>query len=446
MIHASESICVVDMDNMEVVLDYNSEKSLTPASVLKLVTSASALQILRPEYTFKTVVGYTGKLNTKNGKLTGDIIIKGGGDPALGSEYFKDHYGDFISGWVSEIKKAGIKQIKGRVITDDSYFDYNPIPAKWLIEDVGNYYGAGVYGLSVFDNTYEIHFNTTDSNNLKVTKILPAEYKIDLENNLSARGNSDNGYIFSVPYGSAARLEGTIPVGESDFILKGSITDPPLLIAKIISERLNYEGIKISENPSTFRLENRKPADNVVKITETNSPSLSDIIKVLNHESVNLYAETLIRELGRKNKNNGSTSSGIEVVGDFLKKAGIRTDGMFIEDGSGLSPSNSINSRELVNLLIYMNQNGSGFPDFFNSLPEAGKNGTLRTVFKDDLFDSRLRAKSGSMTRVRCYAGYITTLSGKRMAFSVLINNFSGASKPVVSGIEEILKEIIVNR
>jgi D-alanyl-D-alanine carboxypeptidase/D-alanyl-D-alanine-endopeptidase (penicillin-binding protein 4) len=446
MIHASVSICVVDIDKMEPVMEYNPEKSLTPASVMKLITSASALQILGPGYTFKTIVGYTGNLNTKNGKLTGDLIIKGGGDPALGSDYFTDHYMDFISSWVAEIKKKGIRKIKGRVITDDSYFDYNPVSAKWLIEDVGNYYGAGVFGLSVFDNTYEIHFNTTDSNNLIVTKILPPGFKIELENNLTAKGSSDEGIIFSVPYGNSARIEGTIPVNDDDFILKGSITDPPLLIANILNERLQSEGIEISENPTTFRMENRKPAGTAVEITETISPLLSEIIEVLNHESVNLYAENLTKELGKKFKNEGSASAGVEAIKDFLKKAGISTDGLFIEDGSGLSPANSINSKELVNLLIYMDKKGNYFSDYFNSLPEAGQNGTLKTVFKEELFDSRLRGKSGSMTRVKCYAGYITTLSGKQMAFSILVNNFTGSSKNIVSGIEEILREIIANR
>jgi serine-type D-Ala-D-Ala carboxypeptidase/endopeptidase (penicillin-binding protein 4) len=446
MFHASASICVMDIDNMEPVVEYNAEKSLTPASVMKLITSASALQILGPGYTFKTIIGYTGKLNTKNGRLTGDLVIKGGGDPSLGSGYFTDHYGNFISNWVTEIKKAGIRKIKGRVITDDSYFDYNPVPAKWLIEDEGNYYGAGVYGLSVFDNTYEIHFNTTDTTNLTVTDILPAGFKIKLENNLTVKGNSDKGNIFSVPYGNSARIEGTIPANDYDFILKGSITDPPHLIADILNERLESGGIKISGNPSTFRLENRKPEGNLVEITETVSPSLSEIIEVLNHESVNLYAEHLIRELGIKYSSDGSALSGIEAIIDFLKKAGIRTDGMYIEDGSGLSPANSINSKELVNLLIYMNKKGKYFDDYLNSLPEAGKNGTLKTVFKEELFDSRLRGKSGSMTRVRCYAGYFTTLSGKQMAFSILVNNFSGPSKNIITGIEDIIKEVILNR
>lgn len=446
MIHASVSLCIAEIDNREYILEYNSDRSLTPASVMKLITTACALDMLGPDYTFKTIIGYTGKFNRKTGKLTGDIVILGGGDPALGSDYFTDHYGDFISNWVTEIKNTGIRKIKGRVITDDSYFDYNPVPAKWLIEDEGNYYGAGVYGLSVFDNTFEIHFNTSDSTNLTITKILPYGYNIELDNNLTAKGKSDEGNIFSVPYGNSAILEGSIPSENEDFVLKGSITDPPLLIAKLINDKLESEGIEISENPSTFRLENAKTAENFVQIAETISPLLSEIIKVLNLESVNLYAEHLIRELGKKYKNNGSTSAGVTVVEDFLKNAGIRTDGMFITDGSGLAPSNSINSREIVNLLIYMKNKGNYFPCYFNSLPEAGISGTLKNVFKDEVFDSRLRAKSGSMTRVKCYAGYITTLSGKKMAFSILVNHFSGPSKHIITGIEDILKEVIINR
>ena len=114
-----------------------------------------------------------GRLNKRNGKLTGDIIIRGGGDPALGSPYFADHYNDFISEWIEEIKKTGIKKIEGRVITDDSYFDFQPVPAKWLWEDAGNYYGAGAYGLSVFDNTYDIRFMTGEDSVLVIKEIIP---------------------------------------------------------------------------------------------------------------------------------------------------------------------------------------------------------------------------------------------------------------------------------
>jgi D-alanyl-D-alanine carboxypeptidase/D-alanyl-D-alanine-endopeptidase (penicillin-binding protein 4) len=128
----------------------------------------------------------------------------------------------------------------------------------------------------------------------------------------------------------------------------------------------------------------------------------------------------------------------------FLHNAGISENGMHIEDGSGLSPRDAINSEGLTNFLIYMKNRGKYFPVYFNSLPEAGKEGTLKSYFKDPVFESRMRAKSGSMGRVRCYAGYITTVSGSNMVFSILVNNFSGASQKVISGIEDIIHDIIL--
>jgi serine-type D-Ala-D-Ala carboxypeptidase/endopeptidase (penicillin-binding protein 4) len=447
MMHASVSFCLADAENEQVVMEYNSGKSLIPASVMKLISSAAALELLGPQYTFKTSVAYTGSLNKRSGKLTGNIIIQGGGDPSLGSMHFSDHYKDFMGTWISEIKKLGIKKISGRVIADDSYYDFLPVPAKWLWEDVGNYYGAGAYGLSVLDNTYEIHLKkSSDSNRVFISEILPSECRNEFTNLLIASGTSDEGYVFAAPYSTYGWLAGSIPDNAEGFVLKASITDPPLLIAKMINERLEAAGIPVSKEPTTIRLEKQNLSGEFFLIAETISPPLSDIIKVLNHESVNLYAEHFIKELGKKYKNAGSTSAGVEVIKDFLSSTGIKTDGMYIEDGSGLSPLNAINTRELVRLLIYMKSRGKYFPEYYSSLPDAGKEGTVKNYFRDTVFDSRLKAKSGSMTRVRSYAGYFTTLSGKNMIFSIIVNNYSGPSRNIISSIEEIIKEIILNK
>jgi serine-type D-Ala-D-Ala carboxypeptidase/endopeptidase (penicillin-binding protein 4) len=444
LVHASVSLCVADAETGEITIDYNSGISLTPASVMKVITSAAALELLGPEYTFKTTVGYTGSLNKRTGKLKGNIIILGGGDPTLGSKYFDDHYKNFLKDWVDKIAQFGIKKITGRVISDDSYYDFLPVPAKWLWEDVGNYYGAGAYGISVFDNTYEIHFKTlSDSVPPAIIDISPSECKSELSDYLVASGTTSDSYVFAAPYSTGGWLNGNIPANQDDFVLKASITDPPLLLAKILNAELKAGGIKISGIPTTTRLEKKYPADNIVPMIQTISPTLAEIIEVQNKESVNLFAEHLIKELGKKFKNNGSTASGAEVIFEFLKNSGLDTNGMFIEDGSGLSSLDAINTKELVRLLVYMRKKGKCFTEFYSSFPDAGKEGTLKNYFKDPLFDSRLKAKSGSMTRVRSFAGYFTTLTGKKMVFSIIINNFSGPSKKIVSGIEENLRELI---
>ena len=129
----------------------------------------------------------------------------------------------------------------------------------------------------------------------------------------------------------------------------------------------------------------------------------------------------------------------------FLNDSGIEAEGFFIEDGSGLSPVNAVTAAGMVDLLLYMRNKSKHYTWFYSSLPGAGKDGTLKNHFVDPLFDSRLRAKSGSMNRVRSYAGYITAISGRELAFCIIINNFTGSSQATVKSIEELLKQIILN-
>ena len=445
MKHAAVSFCIAETDNSNMIFEHNSRQSLTPASITKLITTSAALELLGPDYKFRTSIGYTGVLKNGSGRLNGDIVIMGGGDPVFGSKKFGDHYADFPEKWIEELKNTGIRRIKGRVITDDSYYDYQPVPPKWLWEDIGNYYGAGAYGLSVFDNTYEIHFITSsDSLYHVITGVYPEECRVDLKDRLTVSGTEDEGYVFAAPYSNSGWLAGTIPVNQNDFVLKASIQDPPLLLAKIIDKKLREAGIKISDTPTAARLE--PPVNKqFTQIAYIDSPPLKDIIEVLNHESVNLYAEHLLKELGKVFKDSGTVTAGIETIKGFLERAGVEAEGMFLEDGSGLSPLNAINASDMVSLLIYMKRDGKHFSEFLNSLPEAGKEGTLKNYFKDNIFAARMVAKSGSMTRVRSYAGYLQTISGKDLAFCIIVNNFTGPSRNIVAHIEEILKEIIID-
>ncbi|MGD0340858.1 MAG: D-alanyl-D-alanine carboxypeptidase/D-alanyl-D-alanine-endopeptidase [Bacteroidales bacterium] len=442
--HSEVSFCIIDADSGKVIFDYNPDKSLIPASILKLVTSSAALELLGPEYTFKTSIGYTGSFNRRSGKLTGDIIIKGGGDPALGSTRFDNYYAGFTDRWAAEIKKLGIKKINGRVITDDSYYDYLPVPAKWLWEDAGNYYGAGAYGLSVYDNTYEIHLRTSpDSLRQLITGITPEECRFEFANWLVAAGTADKGYIFAAPYSTNGWLAGSIPVSPDDYVLKASIADPPLIMAKVMDQKLRSSGISVAGKPTTTRLLQSGITGTVTPVADIVSPPLKDIVNALNHESINLYAEHLVKELGKTVRDTGSTEAGVDVIKGFLSGTGINTNGMFLEDGSGLSPLDAVNAKAMAGLLLYMKNKGKHFSEFYSSLPEAGKEGTLKNHFSDPVFLGRMKAKSGSMTRVRSYAGYLTTLSGKDLIFCIIVNNFSGPYQEIISHIEEILKETI---
>jgi D-alanyl-D-alanine carboxypeptidase/D-alanyl-D-alanine-endopeptidase (penicillin-binding protein 4) len=445
MEHALTSICFLDASSGQSILEFNADKSLTPASILKLVTSSAALELLGSGYTFKTQLDYSGTLNKRTGKLTGDLLIKGGGDPALGSDYFAEYYKDFPDNWITAVRDLGIRKIEGKVITDDSRYDYQPVPAKWLWEDAGNYYGAGAYGLSVFDNTYKIHFRTLNDGSIpEITSIIPAFCRYELSNQLLSAGSTDKGYVFAAPYSDSGWITGSIPVNREDFILKASITDPPLLLARIIDSKLDSAGIEVSEDPTTVRVSQKFAVKEPVIISEIVSPPLREIIEILNHESVNLYAEHVLKEIGKVFKNQGTASAGIEVLKQFLDSSGVGIGGLFMEDGSGLSPMDAVTSRTLTRLLFFMKTRGKTFHDFYSSLPDAGKEGTLKAHFHDPVIEGRIKAKSGSMTRVRSYAGYIKTLSGNDLIFCIIVNNFSGPSQKIISGIEGILKEAIL--
>lgn len=445
MINASVSFEVADADSGNIIYSYNPDFDLIPASTMKLITSAAALEMLGPLHTFKTELGYRGVLNNRSGRLTGDIIIKGGGDPCLGSEYFSYHYGDFIQKWVDAIKDAGIKKIEGRIIADDSYFDYEPVPPRWLWEDMGVSYGAGVFGLSAFDNICRIKLKVNPgTREVKIIETIPELPGFSFKCYLQPDSIGENWYVLSVPYSTSGWLSGTIPWDTAAYILDASIPDPPLLIADMLHRRLASAGIKVSGEPSTARKTEYKAVSDMVYITETSSPLLSVITERLNKESINLYAEHFLKEMGKQFRGEGTNSGGLYVIRGFLSRAGIDTTSLFLEDGSGLSSRTAISANALTKLLIYMKHNGKYFNEFLYSLPEGGSNGTLSKFFTDQLFQSNLRAKSGSMTRVRCYAGYFSSISGKNYAFSILVNNFRGGSPYIINNIEAILKDFIL--
>ena len=469
--NASVSFYVADAVDGSVVYSHNPKTSLIPASNMKLITSAAALELLGADYVFTTSIGYTVGLTWSisgfgsHCEISGDLIIKGGGDPALGSDYFSSHYEDFMGQWIEAIKNAKIRKINGRVITDDSHFDFDPAAPRWLWEDLGASYGAGVFGLSIFDNTRTIKARTAaDGINVELIDIIPPLGEYTLANRLKIAGTTGNWYAYTAPYSTSGWLSGTIPAS-NEYVMKVSIPDPPLLAAQMLSQKLEAENIIITGKPTTARIENltnsgdaftveipitipnsaaRNYLDIHLPLIQTTSPPLKSIIEILNKESVNLYADTFVKELGKQFRRRGTMQDGTKVIMQFLGAAGVDTTGFFIEDGSGLSARNAVNAEGIAKLLIYMKNNGKYFNDYLFSLPEAGKSGTLSQYFTDPVFKSNLKAKSGSMTRVRCYSGYFTSKSGKEMVFSILVNNFQGTSRNVIQHIEEILKEVIL--
>jgi len=435
--NASVSMAISDCQSGESLLQSDPQLSLVPASILKVVTTATALEVFGPDYRFNTTLSYYG--NLRNDTLFGDLQIIGGGDPTLGSEYFPESK-NFQEEWIKALQSKNIKVITGNLILDATIYETQSIPDTWIWEDIGNYFGAGASGISVFDNLYEIHLKSENvaGKPTRVIGINPEIPNLELTNEvLSSDINSDQAYVFGSPMENHRVIRGTIPKNQSDFVVKASVPDPAILLASEFRKTLKANGISLS-GETKYEKAKAEPSN---QLSVIQSPPLREIIKVTNHESVNLFAEHLLKHLAFQKYGLGTTKEGCKFVIQFWKDKGLDMTGFFMNDGSGLSRFNAITASQMVAILNYMKTKSVNSDDFFESLAEVG-NGTL-TVFNQDCFpEGCLHAKSGSMTRVRCYAGYLTSISGRQLSFTIMLNNFSCSQKEATRDIEELLIEL----
>jgi len=438
--NAGYSVYVIDAEAGKVIFE-TPQLSLVPASVMKVVTTAAALEILGADFVFKTQLGITGKIKVETGSLQGNLVLKGGCDPAFYSEYFPEHYRGTFEAWAEALLKAGVKSIQGDFIVDMSQLNGSSIPGGWLWEDIGNYYGAGVSALTYSDNYYNIHFSSPSESNKTVT-IIKTDPLIDslhlINKVVSSEVKRDLAFIYGAPGSLTQLVEGTIPKGRTDFVVKAAMPDPARTAVTEFIRILKYNKVEISGKVLFVNSPTNEP---FTLIAEKLSPPLRDLIVPLNKESINLFAEHLLREIGRTRKGSSSLDISIEALNEFWIEKGIFLDGFYPTDGSGLSRSNGICPRTLTEVLRYMYLS-TNRDNFINSLPVAGQSGTLQSAFKGSKLENNLRAKTGSMTRVRSMAGIFTNQKGKKVIFAVITNNFEGSQALVGHTIEDFLKEI----
>ena len=350
--NANISFYAVDVATGKVLAEHNSEKCIIPASAQKVISTATALEILGPSHRFTTTLEYSGKIDATTKTLKGNIYIKGGGDPTLGSHRMKGN--TFLQDWTQAISKLGISKIEGQIIGDASVFSSEMTPPTWTWEDLGNYYGAGACGLSIFENRYKIFFKsgTYDGADTKVLKIDPYIPNLEIINEVKASNkNSDNAFIFGAPYSYLRIIRGTIPKNKSNFAIKGSFPDPALMAAITLQNELEKKSIKVTMPATTVRqmkLANQKDENTRVFITKSSSPALSEIIKLTNMHSINLYAEHLLNHIGLAKQKEGSSSAGIKTIEHFWSEKGMDINGLNLNDGSGLSHYNTFTAKQAL--------------------------------------------------------------------------------------------------
>ena len=246
---ASVSFCVLDVSTGQVIAQHDPLRSLAPASALKTVTTASALALLGPNYQFKTTLSYTGTLDG-DGSLAGDLYLQGFGDPTFGSDQMAGLPGleGTLLRMVQATQQSGIRAVEGRVFGDGSYFETAAHVPTWQWNDLGNYYGAGAFGLNINENLYQLHFTQTAQGEVPpISGTTPPLPDLNVRNEVLSAGprTGDNAYIYGAHYTNERYVRGTIPAGSGTFTIKGSIPEPPLTAARLFAEALAAYGVEV---------------------------------------------------------------------------------------------------------------------------------------------------------------------------------------------------------
>ena len=413
--HASVSMYIINSSTGKTVINDNIETGLAPASCQKVITASTAFELLGHNYLYKTTLAYTGKI--ENGVLNGDIIIKGSGDPTLGSwRYSLTTEDSIISEFKMAISREGIHAIKGNVYGDENLWRGEVTPDGWIWQDIGNYYGTGARALNWRENQYDLFLRSGRSpgDTIKSVYTRPAFIEgltLKVVATSAEKGSGDNAYIYMPLNEKYAYVRGTIPVNEDLFGISGAMQQPAKQLALTLEASLK----KIPANEVAVNYPPYENSyDSALIFYMHNSPPLDSIIYWFLKRSINLYGEALLKTMAYQFSRTGATDSGVSVVKNFWNKRDIDPASMNIVDGSGLSPVNRVTTSALVRVMEYAKKQ-SWFPAFYNALPEI--NG--------------IKMKSGSIGGVVSYTGFITSKKGADYTFAFIVNNFNGNANEV---------------
>jgi D-alanyl-D-alanine carboxypeptidase/D-alanyl-D-alanine-endopeptidase (penicillin-binding protein 4) len=424
------TLTVLDAKTGEKVFGVNSDMGMAPGSTMKTVTTITAFNVLGKDFQYQTQYGYTGTIT--NGTLNGDIIIKGSGDPTLGSwrwETTKENH--ILYQIVSALQKAGIKTINGRIIGDDSLYGTQTIPDGWIMQDLGTYYGAGVNALCWRENQFDITLKTGRVGApIAITGTKPTTPYLTLKSELTngAEGTGDNAYPYLPLNGTNVMyVRGTYAIDQTKKLVSAAIPDPAFDAAYRLTDTLKRLGFIVSGQPeSTISLTAKgQPTPQIsTNLGSILSPTLSQMVYWTNRRSINLYAEELLKAIAYKAGKLATTVTGVDALHDFWKARGIDPRSMDVTDGCGLSPADRITSGTVA-MILQSAKSAAWFPDFYESLP----------TYND------MHMKSGSIHNVQAYAGY-QTHAGRELCFSIMVNNYNGSTKGIKDKMFKVLDEL----
>lgn len=428
---------------------YQEHTRLTPASTLKLLTTAAALETFGPDHRFETRL-YATTVPDETGLLQGSLYIQGGGDPTLGSTRVAggETWQTVLDKWARAIEQAGITRIDGNIYADVSAFEGPSITPKVNWENMGNYFAAPVSPLCFHDNLFEIYFKPQPRANsaTEISHTLPEIPHLHIQNFVTTDGKSkkDNAYVYGAPGQYDLKIFGTIPTNLMGFSIKAALPDPALFAAQALQTTLSKRGITVTGQARTTDI---APQYTDMHLLHTYySPRLKDIITIVNKRSFNLYADMLLRHLALHAGKKASAQNGVEALKDFLHKNNIATSkDVVLYDGSGLARDNLLTPQTLLNVLVFMS-NSPHFAAYYQSLATPDDRGDLlllRRFLKPTKRVNQVRVKGGTIDSVKAAAGYVQDKDGQQIAFVFMANNLASKDESLLRFHEEILKRLI---
>jgi serine-type D-Ala-D-Ala carboxypeptidase/endopeptidase (penicillin-binding protein 4) len=463
---------VVSLSTGKVLYAQNPEKLFTPASNTKLFTTAAALALIGPGYSFRTTVETNGTLD-KHGRLTGDLVLVGRGDPNLSGRELpyalrterNDHPIQVLEQLADELVQKGVKYVDGDVIADDSYFAFERYGEGWSQDDLVWADGAPVSALTINDNVVFVNILPADrAGDRAFVSLSPFGdyYRIDNRIITTPAGTGRKIFINREPGSTVLTLWGNMPMDDAGANEAVAIEDPAEFAANLFRQLLEKRGIAVYGRERTRHTElatlstltvtalaparggdqpSRALQNQPLVLAGYQSKPLIEDVRVINKVSQNLHAEILLRLLGREKGTAGTVEGGLEVLRGFLNQAGVPSDQYVFYDGSGLSRQNLVTPHAIVQLLRYAASQPWG-ESFRNTLPIAGVDGSLSDRLKN-IDAQRVYGKTGSLGGVKTLSGYATTDRGELVAFSILSNNFNLPAKRLTDVIDGIVGEIV---
>ncbi len=411
-----------DLEKQELLFSDNYQKSFMLASNQKLLTTAAALEILGPDFTYETSFYFDAE-SVEDSLLIGDLYIRGSGDPSFTGRFHDDKDSmDLMNKLVENIFSAhNISGLRGNIIADVSYFSQRGVDRTWENEDLSYWYAVAPDTLNFNENiiTYEITVNEHGGINLYYE---PDIDYLSFNLNVTTDSNNPTRIAYSRDDNKVVHIEGNVRSGESISrrVNVGNPADYFLYVFRTVAEN---QGIDLSGAELLIENDPEVDYDGLSLVYTHISPPMHKLVDLINKASHNMYADVVLKTLGKEVMNDGSFSSGGAVISELFDKMEIESFGMFVQDGSGLSRRNLVTPKLLTELFIVM-QDSPHFEVWLSSLPQAGRDGTLRSRFRDREITGKVLAKTGFINKVRALSGYILIDEKPRYSFVLICNNY----------------------